>query len=357
MERPLISVVIPCYNIEKYARRAIYSIINQSYTNLEIILVEDGSSDGTRSILESLKIEDARIKLIYNVINQGLAISLNKAIESAQGDFIARMDGDDISHPNRLQEQLDYLISHPKISVVGCKAIPINESSQPLAFFEFTYCNSSTLKVSSFLANPFIHGSILVRKEILKKYSYKEIGSEDFEIWCNMNSKGERFANLNKELYYFRKNQTSYSNLNELNQILSHNKTSKKYLSKFRNQNLNQEVVDIINHRPMKKVSYPEFIDGLKILNEYISEFSTKTKEFKLFIANQYYNIYIQSFKKADSLSLKVRLILLFIKWLFKLNGFQFLRLKTSKKIINGTLKRRLNDDNTLDDKGNFVKI
>jgi len=350
MERPLISVLIPCYNIERYARQAIYSIIYQNYKNLEIILVEDGSSDDTKSILEALKVEDARIKIIYNRFNQGLAISLNKGIENAQGDYIARMDGDDISHPDRLREQLNYLISNPKVAVVGCKSIPINEKGQLISSSGITYCNSSTLRVSSYLTNPFIHGSILARKEILKKYTYKDIGSEDFELWCNMNSKGELFANLNRELYFFRKNQTSYSNLNELNQVLSHNKTSKKYLSKYLNKNLNQESIDIINHRPIKTVSYQELNKGLDTFKKYLSTYSMGTIEFKTFIANQYYNIFIQSFKKADKLSLKLRIVMLFFNWLFYLYGFQFLLLKARNKYKNKISQRSLKDKLRLDD-------
>src|SRR5690242_9188533 len=101
-ELPLVSVIIPCFNAEKFVEDAVHSIMQQSYPNLEIIAIDDCSTDSTLNALKKLCAEDARIKLLMNEKNLGLVSTLNKGINSAEGKYIARMDADDISHVNRI---------------------------------------------------------------------------------------------------------------------------------------------------------------------------------------------------------------------------------------------------------------
>ena len=111
MNKPLVSVIIPCYNAEKYVEEAIRSIMTQTYSNLEIIVTDDCSSDNTLMILETLAAEDSRIKVIKNEKNLKIVKSLNNMIEVAQGKYIARMDADDISLPERIEKQVSFLDS------------------------------------------------------------------------------------------------------------------------------------------------------------------------------------------------------------------------------------------------------
>ena len=124
---PLVSVIMSVYNGEKYLSKAIESILNQSYRNFEFIIVDDASTDSSLEIInEYLKI-DNRIIILSNNVNIGLGSSLNKAIQFSSGEFIARMDSDDISIPDRLEKQINYLLEHKNIHILGGDQIIIDE--------------------------------------------------------------------------------------------------------------------------------------------------------------------------------------------------------------------------------------
>ena len=108
--RKLVSVIIPCYNAEKYVEEAVRSIMKQTYLDLEIIVIDDCSTDGTNEILQSLSLEDSRIVFLKNETNLKLIKTLNLGISISKGKFIARMDADDISEPERLVEQVDFCL-------------------------------------------------------------------------------------------------------------------------------------------------------------------------------------------------------------------------------------------------------
>ncbi len=122
---PTISVVMPVYNGAKYLKEAIESVLNQSFKDFELILINDGSTDSSESIIKSF--DEPRIVYLNNGGNLGLSKSFNKGIIAAKGTYIARMDADDVSLPNRFEIQLDYLDTHPNIGVIGTNIILINE--------------------------------------------------------------------------------------------------------------------------------------------------------------------------------------------------------------------------------------
>ncbi|MBU1199964.1 glycosyltransferase family 2 protein [Patescibacteria group bacterium] len=123
--QPLISIAIPVYNAGEFLHQAINSILNQTYKNLEIIAVDDGSTDNSWGVLKQLQRQDKRLKIFKNNKNQGIGFTSNKAIKHAKSNWIARMDADDISLPTRLQKQIEFLLKHPKVVAVGgqCKII------------------------------------------------------------------------------------------------------------------------------------------------------------------------------------------------------------------------------------------
>ena len=117
MNNPLVSVIIPCYNAEKYVEEAVRSIMTQTYKNIEILVTEDCSTDNTLKILKNLEKEDSRIKVIQNKKNLKIVKSLNNMINIAQGKYIARMDADDISLPERIEKQVRFMEENPEPSV------------------------------------------------------------------------------------------------------------------------------------------------------------------------------------------------------------------------------------------------
>jgi hypothetical protein len=130
---PVISVVMPTYNGERFLRPAIESILNQTFRDFELIVVDDGSTDRTPRILAELK--DNRLIVLTNDRNQGIAVATNRGLAAARGEYVALQDHDDISLPHRFKTQLDFLKSHPDIALVGSAAILIDENSVPYAEF------------------------------------------------------------------------------------------------------------------------------------------------------------------------------------------------------------------------------
>src|SRR4051794_19904090 len=114
-EKPLISVILPAFNAEPYLEESINSILNQTYTNFELIVINDGSTDGSLATMERLAACDKRIKVVNNEKNLGLIATLNKGLSLSLGDFIARQDGDDISHLQRFKRQLEFLQAHEEV--------------------------------------------------------------------------------------------------------------------------------------------------------------------------------------------------------------------------------------------------
>ncbi len=127
-ENPKVSVIMSVYNGDKYLREAIESILNQTFTDFEFIIVNDGSTDNSLEIIESY--DDERIKTINNKKNIGLTKSLNKALKFAKGKYIARQDADDVSLPNRFEKQVEYLDSHPEVALVGTSVYLIDENGK-----------------------------------------------------------------------------------------------------------------------------------------------------------------------------------------------------------------------------------
>lgn len=117
--KPKITVLMPAYNMECYISQAIESILNQTFRNFELLIIDDAFKDQTSNIVKSYAKKDKRIRLIINRENLKLATTLNKGIKKAKADIIARMDPDDISHSDRLRSQFEFLKKHPKVAIVG----------------------------------------------------------------------------------------------------------------------------------------------------------------------------------------------------------------------------------------------
>ncbi len=202
----LITVIMGVYNGEKYLRSSVDSILNQSYKNLEFIVVDDGSTDGSLGILESYK--DSRLIIIKNEHNIGLTKSLNKALQIARGEFIARQDADDISDPDRLSKQLELLISNSDIGMVGCQAVVINEESGYVDDINLPLNINESVLLES---NQFIHGAALMRYSVLNEIGcYRDFFryAQDYDLWLRI---VQRYGLLNspERLYSLRRVSTS----------------------------------------------------------------------------------------------------------------------------------------------------
>lgn len=203
MENKLVSVLIPVYNVDNYVKEAIESIQNQTYKNLEIIVVDDGSIDNTFSIIEKLAKNDNRIKLYKNEKNLKIVKTLNRALSLANGEYIARMDGDDISAPDRIEKKVKFLEENKEFDLVGCSMVTIDSDgvemgkTQRLSDFELI---KRTLKYVSPVSHIW-----LARKKVYDKLNgYREMpGAEDYDFLLRMISSDMKCTNLTDYYGYY----------------------------------------------------------------------------------------------------------------------------------------------------------
>jgi glycosyltransferase involved in cell wall biosynthesis len=203
LHNKLVSVIIPVYNVEKYVKEAIQSIQNQTYINLEIIVIDDSSSDDTYKIVEELARNNERIKLYKNEKNLKIVKTLNRALSLSNGEYIARMDGDDISALDRIEKKVKFLEDNKEFDLVGCSMKAIDTNGNIIGE-TIHYSNQNLLRESLKYVTPVSH--IWVAKKSLydKLGGYREIsGVEDYDFLLRMDSMGFKYTNLEDYFGYF----------------------------------------------------------------------------------------------------------------------------------------------------------
>lgn len=198
-----VSVVMPVYNGEKYLKEAIDSILNQTYTDFEFIIINDGSQDKTKDIIFSYS--DRRIVYLENEVNKGIVVTLNRGIDASKGKYIARFDADDIADSTRLEKQVLYMESHEDVCVLGTgmKIFGKNVMTQTRAFA----INSNKLKSELLFSSCIAHPTVIIRKKTLDenkfKYDVNFAGAEDYHLWWRMANVG-KIAMIDEPLHYYR---------------------------------------------------------------------------------------------------------------------------------------------------------
>lgn len=203
-DHPLISVGIPFYNNEEYLSYAIQSVIMQSYANWELILVDDGSTDKSFEIAKKFQSLDKRIKVISDGKNKKLPTRLNQLIDESKGQYIARMDADDIMHPDRLFKQFTYLNSNRDIDIVSSGLVSIDSNN---CIRGYRASSNIITNVSIDKGFPIVHPSVMARKNwfLRNKYNENLPRSQDYELWCRSFVKNDlKIAILPELLLYYR---------------------------------------------------------------------------------------------------------------------------------------------------------
>ena len=212
----LISVLIPTYNVEKYVESAVRSILEQTYTNIEVIIVDDCSTDNTYTILKKLSQIDGRVKLFRNDRNLKICQTLNKGLSYANGSYIARMDGDDISRPNRLELLKRFLDENPNIDLVGSQTELIDSNGKILS-------KKKHLRTPRFIkfGNMFMCSVLhiwMCRRSVYDQLNgYREIPySEDYDFLLRGENEGFNYANIEDYVYAVRIRQGNTATTNGL---------------------------------------------------------------------------------------------------------------------------------------------
>lgn len=193
---PLVTIGIPFYKDAQYLRYAIQSVRNQTYSNWELILIDDGSTDGSLDIANSFR--DSRIKVVSDGANKGLPARLNEIVALANGDYVARMDADDIMTIDRIERQVSYLQLHPEIDVVGSSAMVIDDKN----------CITHSVNQEG-ITGGFIHPTIMGRTSWFKDNPYNECQRrcQDYELWLRTIGKSV-FYNMPEPLLFYREFET-----------------------------------------------------------------------------------------------------------------------------------------------------
>lgn len=206
---PLVSVIIPAYNASAVVEESIRSMMSQTYRNIEIIVIDDKSSDNTCRLVEKLKLEDPRIILVENHINIGIGANRNRGIELARGDYICWQDADDISIATRIDHQLSYLQQHKEVGAVGGYIRFFDENGDGV--LRIYSEKDSDLRRDIFKHNPIAQPALMIRAEVYSRvggYDMKLRVSEDLDMFFRI---GEvyKFANIQELVLMYRQSEHS----------------------------------------------------------------------------------------------------------------------------------------------------
>jgi glycosyltransferase involved in cell wall biosynthesis len=213
MTTPRISVAMSVYNNASYLAQAIESILAQTFTAFEFLIVDDGSTDGSGEIIDRFAADDSRIRPIHQA-NAGLIASLNRMIAEARAPLIARMDGDDIALPERFARQVMFLDANPDIGVLGTGCTCIDEDGRPSSHKFDNVTTPDDVLADLKNGPPLCHPSVMMRRDAVRAvggYHRAYTHCEDYDLWLRL-SENVRMANLPERLLLYRQSETQVSN-------------------------------------------------------------------------------------------------------------------------------------------------
>ncbi|OGZ72552.1 MAG: hypothetical protein A2908_01625 [Candidatus Staskawiczbacteria bacterium RIFCSPLOWO2_01_FULL_38_12b] len=281
IESPLVSVIIPTYNRKELVARAVNSVFEQTYKNIEIIVIDDASDDDTFEVIRELSKKDARMFILRNETNLGLAITLNKAIQFSHGEYIARLDDDDFwCNIKKLEKQVDFLEKNKEYALVGGGAVKINKEGKQILRYLLPE-HDEDIREKILIDGVFAHVTVLFRKSVFEEsggYDENLNGFEDWDLWLKLGKFGK--------LYNFQEYFTTYS---------GHQKNNLGYLDKKNNR---KEKLDISialkkrykNYYPgYKKAILSCWISYFYSFLPFLQRFYPLLVKVKMFFLNNYY--------------------------------------------------------------------
>lgn len=289
-----VSVIIPCYNVESFVEIGLYSIMNQSYKDLEIVCLDDFSTDSTYDRLCDLRSKDSRIKLFRNEKNLGLISTLNKLVSFAENDILIRMDPDDISEPRRIETLVEEYKNN-NYDIISSDYSFIDGEGYTLKQIKFKLLNTKLgIKYTAFFNSPIPHPQSLIKKEILKEYPYDELfkAAEDYKLWSILLNKDEiRIKIIDDKLYRYRINLNGMSNLNSKIQSKNHIKIAKEFTAK--NLNIDTTFMNFweiskkeYDFKKVKRIQLVKTINDIVLVYNLFSKKETLNKKELLEVSN-----------------------------------------------------------------------
>jgi glycosyltransferase involved in cell wall biosynthesis len=276
---PKISVLLPVFNAEKFLKESIESILNQTFKDFELIVINDGSIDNSENIIQSYT--DSRIRYIRNETNLGLIKTLNIGIELSEGKYIARMDADDICSLNRFEKQYNFLEQNTDVVLCGSWVKRIDEFGNVKGKIRRIDTNE-LIRANMLFTTPFIHPTVMIRKEVLagNLYNTEAKHCEDLELWVRLSQISEyQFYNLPNYLLFYRIHSSNVSVLNVNFQTEKRKQLLLPYIEKLVG-NVTEEELNVhfssFSINPLSKIE-------IEKLKKWISVLSEKNKTYKLY--------------------------------------------------------------------------
>lgn len=333
---PKVTVLMPVYNGEKYLKEAIDSILNQTFSDFEFLIINDGSTDNTVGIINSYN--DSRIRLVHNDKNLGLITTLNKGFDLARGEYIARMDCDDVSLPDRLSKQVVFMEAHPGIGVCG-------------TWFEFMDCGQvikwpeqhDAIKAQLFYNTALGHPTVMMRTDVIKRYEFYYDSlyehSEDYELWIRL-SEVTQLSNIPEILLKYRIHPDQISVVSSGNQQSIVNLIRKNQVEEFHLSPTKEDIqlhLSIVSNKIIDDCMIPDadiWLRKLKSANVVMKIYNEK--RFNEMLANLWLNIF------ANKLNLSFLDVMRFLRSpLRKYSGINFKRkIDLTKKCLQKLIKK-----------------
>lgn len=281
--QPLITIGIPIYNAEDYLADAIKSVLAQSYQNFELILINDGSKDNSLEIAKDFAKQDSRIRVISDGINKKLPARLNQIIREAKGDYIARMDADDMMHSERIAKQLNFLQCNPQFDLVSTSMISIKNSNEIIG--TRTYFPKQVTKKDALLGQSgILHASILAKKAWCERNLYNEFNAlaEDYELWLAAAINNDlKVGFLPEYLYYYREESSATKK-----KMLKGYNTQMQIISKYYNNILSEKDYQNTMRKFAAKKMIVNIADAMKMMHIILNRRSNT--EVSTVIRNEY---------------------------------------------------------------------
>lgn len=279
----MITVGIPFYNAEDFLAEAIKSVLAQTYQNWELLLIDDGSKDKSLEIAKTFESQDNRIRVISDGVNKKLPGRLNQIIYEANGDYIARMDADDMVHSERLAKQLDFLQSNPEFDLVSTSLISIKNNNEIIGIR--TYLPKQITKKDALLGQAgIVHASILAKKSWYQRNLYNEVNAlaEDYELWLTAAINNDlKVGFLPEYLYYYREESSATKK-----KMLKGYNTQMQIISKYYNNILSEKDYQNIMRKFAAKKMIVNIADAMKMMHIILNRRSNT--EVSTVIRNEY---------------------------------------------------------------------
>ncbi len=284
--KPLVSVIMPVYNAEKFLDRAIQSILNQTYDKWELLLIDDGSTDNSLKLIK--KFSDPRIRFFVNEKNSGIAQSTNRGVDESRGEYIALLDDDDEAINNRLALQVEYMEEHPDIAILGGRSIDMDENDKILSLKGSVRNNPKLIKAMLLFGNvDFYNGTAMIRKKFIvdNQLRYRDgcYGMQDYRFYIE-SSKCGKITTLDQYLLKYRKHE---DNETKRNLTKCAKKRAKKF-AEFQRESLEmsgfilkKEYMIIIN-KAFGEMGHCDSIEELYLLYEALSEVMIQGKRMNI---------------------------------------------------------------------------